>query len=365
MKLDALHIVSIIAIFQSLFMAFFYLLHRNKYGYANRILSAMMFCFSLLIGFTLFLSIDEHNVLVKYHKPFFILSQVSFLIGPLLLFYIRSLLNPNWKISKRDAVHIIPFIIAVACSFVIISNNKSFIIWIYPGRLYLALSISVQMLLYFFLSVRALHACGLTVRLFFSFLNDPRVHWIRFFLIGYVVLWLIQFNLFIGWDVLRSPGWCPYTFSLYFLASFIFFNGIVYLHLKKPDLFIQQKKYRYSILKESDKEAYRDKVYSAIVHKRLYLQPTLTLIGLSREISIAPCHLSQIINESYRTNFCDFINGFRVEESKRLLSQFSGKRNIIDIAFESGFNSKSAFNHAFKKFTGLTPKVFQQELAEK
>ena len=37
----------------------------------------------------------------------------------------------------------------------------------------------------------------------------------------------------------------------------------------------------------------------------------------------------------------------------------NGKLNILEIAYKVGFNSKSAFNTAFKKFTGIIPKEFK------
>jgi len=64
--------------------------------------------------------------------------------------------------------------------------------------------------------------------------------------------------------------------------------------------------------------------------------------------------------EMFGRNFCDFINVYRIEESKRLLSDpVRGERSILDIAYEVGFNSKSTFNSAFKKYTGMKPSEFR------
>jgi AraC-like DNA-binding protein len=70
--------------------------------------------------------------------------------------------------------------------------------------------------------------------------------------------------------------------------------------------------------------------------------------------------LSQVINDLLNYNFNDLINSYRVEEAKKMLKD-EGMSNftIASIAYECGFNTLSAFNVAFKKFTGLTPSQFR------
>ncbi|MFA8436982.1 MAG: helix-turn-helix domain-containing protein [Marinifilaceae bacterium] len=76
-------------------------------------------------------------------------------------------------------------------------------------------------------------------------------------------------------------------------------------------------------------------------------------------------HLSEIINQGHGLNFNDYINQFRVEEFKRLLQdpQFS-KETLLVVEFEAGFNSKTTFNTAFKKFSGMTPSEFKRSLKD-
>jgi len=75
-----------------------------------------------------------------------------------------------------------------------------------------------------------------------------------------------------------------------------------------------------------------------------------------------PTHqLSRVINEHFGRNFFDFINGYRVAEVKRkILDPAYAHFSLLGIAFESGFNSKSAFNRVFKKITGQTPSQFKE-----
>ncbi len=91
-----------------------------------------------------------------------------------------------------------------------------------------------------------------------------------------------------------------------------------------------------------------------------YLNPSLSLTGLANDLSIPHRELSQIINEEFGQHFYDFLNRYRVDESKRILKDpVNSKNTILEICYSVGFNSKSAFNTAFKKHTGITPTEFK------
>jgi AraC-like DNA-binding protein len=67
-----------------------------------------------------------------------------------------------------------------------------------------------------------------------------------------------------------------------------------------------------------------------------------------------------VINEQMKKNFSDFVNSFRVEEARKMLQEADEDTSILHICYEVGFNSKSAFYRAFKKFTNITPSQFQK-----
>ena len=96
--------------------------------------------------------------------------------------------------------------------------------------------------------------------------------------------------------------------------------------------------------------------------ERPYLESELTLPKLADLLQVPPHHLSQVINESLGQNFFDFVNAHRVEEAQRLLRDPERSAyTVLAIAEEAGFNSKTAFNTAFKKVTGKTPTEFRQQ----
>ncbi|MBW6492346.1 MAG: AraC family transcriptional regulator [Lentimicrobium sp.] len=94
-----------------------------------------------------------------------------------------------------------------------------------------------------------------------------------------------------------------------------------------------------------------------------YLDADLTLPQLATRLQIPSHLLSRVINEKFGLNFFDFINQYRVDELKSKLNnpEFDNL-SLLGIAFECGFNSKSAFNRVFKKITGLTPSEFKNQL---
>jgi AraC-like DNA-binding protein len=115
-------------------------------------------------------------------------------------------------------------------------------------------------------------------------------------------------------------------------------------------------------LDENALNRYMEQLEFYMQNHKPYLIPTISINELAAKTTIPARHLSQVINEKLNKNFFDFINKYRVEEAKRLLSQnISEKETILKIAFESGFNSKSTFNSIFKKFVNMTPSQYQKK----
>ena len=93
-----------------------------------------------------------------------------------------------------------------------------------------------------------------------------------------------------------------------------------------------------------------------------YKNPNLTIAILGRELDIPKRTLSELINDHYDQNFVDFINTQRINHAKnRLMNPVDPKETILEVFYEVGFNSKSSFNTAFKKKTGLTPSEFKSK----
>ncbi|RSK47585.1 helix-turn-helix domain-containing protein [Hymenobacter rigui] len=90
-----------------------------------------------------------------------------------------------------------------------------------------------------------------------------------------------------------------------------------------------------------------------------YLNPSLTIHELATGLKLPPHVLSKVINEGFGKNFFDFINAYRIEEFKAVMATPRAQQySLLGVALEVGFNSKTAFNRAFKKQTDQTPRQY-------
>ena len=72
--------------------------------------------------------------------------------------------------------------------------------------------------------------------------------------------------------------------------------------------------------------------------------------------------LTTVYFRIFEQNFFEYINAYRIEESKKLLAQQeNAKITILEILDKAGFNSKATFNTFFKKIVGLTPTQYRKK----
>lgn len=97
-----------------------------------------------------------------------------------------------------------------------------------------------------------------------------------------------------------------------------------------------------------------------IQNEKVYTVPDLTIIDIAEKIGTHPKRISGVINSQLNQNFNTYINSFRVEKAKELLrSDIANNLSVEGIGNEVGFQSKSTFYDAFKKYTGTTPSRFK------
>ena len=163
-------------------------------------------------------------------------------------------------------------------------------------------------------------------------------------------------NFFLGWvSYITAP--VIFSFVMYFMS---------YLGLKENNIFIQEPRYRNSSFTAAETGQCFEKLQQIMVTNCPYKDSLLTLPKLARQLNVSPNLLSQAINEKAKMNFPDYINNYRIKEARQMLISSSHTREkIASIAFDTGFNTLSAFNAAFKKFIQMTPSEFRKQSAAK
>jgi AraC-like DNA-binding protein len=322
------------------------------------------------------------NELFTYF-PLLSASFISLLLlhGPFLYFYISSLVvNPN-KFRPKDLLHFIPFLLfnlyLIIVSYLPMVSERislSHVSSEHESPLLFQLFLMLVVLsgpVYFVFSIRLFK--NLDIQIFNNFSSAENINpdWLRKLVYIFGSVWTLLMIVATIHHVFHLFSWIFCTDGISLSLS-IFIILIGYYGLKQKELFsfpekesfiLEQKpeKYSGSRLKESEARLYLEKLNRFMEEEKPYLSPDLNLPQLAKEVDIPSHYLSQVINENIGLNFFDFINRQRVEDVKSKISDPRYNNfSILGIAFESGFNSKSAFNRVFKNITGLTPSEYKK-----
>lgn len=122
----------------------------------------------------------------------------------------------------------------------------------------------------------------------------------------------------------------------------------------------QPPKYRTSSLSAEVSEAHWSRLTALMAAEQLHRINGLTLAQLAERLGISADHLTQVINTHSGSNFFDFVNGYRIEEAKRLLADPANRQPLKTIVYAVGFNSQSAFYKQFARHTGVAPAAFRR-----
>ncbi|HNX57513.1 MAG TPA: helix-turn-helix transcriptional regulator [Spirochaetota bacterium] len=140
--------------------------------------------------------------------------------------------------------------------------------------------------------------------------------------------------------------------------------GIIHQEVAEPEPEVVSpeagEKYAKTRLPDDVREAYLAKILDLLDREKIYLEPEITLADFADKAGIAAHHVSQVINTMMSHNFYTLMNSRRIDYAKTLLvNPESAEKTVLDIAFESGFNSKTTFNTVFKEMTGMTPSKYR------
>ena len=304
--------------------------------------------------------------------PFFLGLEIPLplLHGPFLYLYTVALTNQEYK-KKINILHFIPFALALLSlfPFFVLSFPKKIKVYQEEGKSYellnsvIFIAIILSGIFYTIMSLQKLEKHRKAIGEQFSSTEKINLKWLSYLILGLSVIWVLVF--------FRID---KYIFSaVVFYVLFIGYFGIKQVNIftniapQIPDEIIidvqpEKIKYEKSKISTDEANAIYQKLSVLMQIEKIYTDPELTLPYLAQKINVHPNTLSQIINSVEQKNFYDYINHQRVEEFKRLIPQSENQKfTLLALAFECGFNSKTAFNRNFKKATNLSPTEYLKQ----
>lgn len=198
----------------------------------------------------------------------------------------------------------------------------------------------------------------------FSAIEHRSMDWLRIVLVLWGLVWFIYTVNYaatffgVNWFVLDAL--LP-VFELAVLLSFTYLalNQSTLSNAEKDNTKNTQK--RTAILPEDKMQHIADQLTTAMSEKTLFKDEDLSLNRLATEISVSENHISETLSQCLNTNFFQFVNSFRIDEAKKLLTYTD--LPVTTIVYEVGYKSKSTFNAAFKKMTGSTPSAYRTSVS--
>lgn len=167
-----------------------------------------------------------------------------------------------------------------------------------------------------------------------------------------------------SFEFILKPRYYQTLWFKILLPLFILVLSAVTYFLVRKWIILYKQKHRYggATLADEDVKTHMSRIDYLLEMEKVFKDPDITLASLASRCSVSPRTLSQMINEKLGKHFNEFINQYRVAEAKKLLvSPPYLDKTILEIGYEVGFSSKSAFNRAFKFFTQMTPSQFREK----
>ncbi|WP_299889262.1 AraC family transcriptional regulator [uncultured Lacinutrix sp.] len=361
MPLSLVDIILVIGMSQGLFLALAIQLLPNKNKKANRTLSIIL----LIASLTLFVRAVPF-IITGNIKLGIIADTTIYIFGPLLYSYIRQLtfnekpaFRLNWYHYTPIFLNIIYFIWSLFYSVTELNEliklgklNIMFFIVELGGLLSIAF--------YWIQSFLILKKFKQIQKNQLSF-NQNIIRYLTFVLSAlafFLILWLLTFVCLYSFGYYSN--YINYTTMWLSAPVFIYFIG--FFSLTQPNIFrlpLENKlaaKKTIVRLKPEEIELLKNRLNELITEDNIHTTPHLSLKSLSEALNTSSNNLSWLLNQVYKKTFYEYINHFRIEDFLQKIQENQHQsKTLLAIAMDSGFNSKSTFNKAFKAIMNDTP----------
>jgi len=317
----------------------------------------------LLIWFLTFFSHFFSLIVLQVYPIKLVLvfaKTVGLLHGPLFLLYTKSVFQR--ASGKQELYHFLTFL-----GFLLVGFWASTIsVWVWEIALVMAKMLSLS--LYpiagiIWMNKRMQNLKASTAKNF-----GTEANWIKW------IALLLLINAGVGGIHLLADLLLPISFyaiidilSYVSMLTIIGFFGLKYGVVYEPDYAMidtsSVEQYKSSPLSIERRNDLRHKIEAFFSENEAYLETDFSLARLSDLLNTPKHHLSQIINAEMKSTFYDLVNANRIQFAIRELKRKNDALITLEaLGYDSGFKSKSAFFHHFKKITGKTPGQFRKEL---
>lgn len=350
------NVIHIIIIFQGTLLTIYILVSSNKKSKGDRLLATIIGALTVQI---LGLFFVNRGVASDFFQS--VNCAYGFLYGPLLFFYIRCITQKQFVFSKMNFLHFFPFL--VVCFGIWFTNGKICSPETYIGYV-------VHILFYIFLCFIQVKKYKQIMKANYSQLEWLNVGWLHGVFVVFCLIVLTDIAQFIAFFLGLNTYFLENTVFLLILVTInlLYFYGFTssrkpFGYSKEDLLFtaaLTSRKRINTTLGENKKLI--AKLENHMLTHESFKNYDLTIATLAKEMDIPKRKLSELINDHYDQNFVDFINTYRINSAKeRFMNPKSHAETILEVLYEVGFNSKSSFNTAFKKKTGITPSEFKSK----
>lgn len=339
-------------------------IRRQKDKISTLLISLFVLFHSLFI-----LHLCIYVVNVQYYLPqtLFISTTFSFLYGPLLYFYFKRIIG-NYKFKLIDILHLVPsaLLLLYILPFYGLSSLEKFNVMFNQDSLLLPGAYTIIIVKIMSLSVYAF----LILRIY----NDKKLDkkqdkyknlWQRN-IIALHIIYTLAYIIYSG----NITGILHYPILFHFQV--IVMVGVVlyvsYIAYIRPEVFkgkialvdpISLFKYKKSGLTSAYSNELKENLLTLLAENKIYKQNDLSLEVLAEMLGTTRHNASQVINEHFNMNFFELINTYRINAAQEIFkNDIYNNLNIIEVAYEVGFNNKVTFNKSFKKQVSQTPSQF-------
>ena len=373
MRIDFWSALLLIVIFQGIFLISVLLFSPKK-----RIRKENTYLVGILLVLIWFM-LEFFSIRQRLHIPFSIFYGTRygswFLLGPLSLFYFKSMVDQQWKPRLKEILHFLPFLIFVVVLPLFVDDiiNKRQVDYgmlsvfdhrkkvISPIQYVYAVVFIAQFIhlgFYLFRNLYIIRNYSRALRFEYAHI-EPALRWAKLF--NRILLVVVVFSSLFLYLLLVTDIYRRHLDYIYVLPTGVLFYVIGYylMNAEWQPIQLKKEKYAKSTLKLQEVATYVQQLKDLIENEKIYLNSKIRLDDVAKMMGIPSHHVSQIVNEHFNSTFFDLINSCRVEEAKKRIQQHP-EYTLLRIAFDAGFNNKTSFVNAFKKFDGNTPSAFRK-----